>query len=67
MEMQSIAKTGMTPLQGIDQTEVIHLPEQVSNPEELNIQAVTLIRWLSIFFCLVFWYGVYKLLTFVIA
>ena len=67
MEMQSIAKTGMTPLQGIEQAEVIHLPEQVSNLEESNIHTVIVIRWLSIFFCLAFWYGVYKLLSFVIA
>ena len=66
MEMQSIAKTGMTPLQGIEQSEEIPLPDQVSNPEESNIHTVIIIRWLSIFFCLAFWYGIYKLVTFFI-
>jgi hypothetical protein len=32
-----------------------------------QINSVIFIRWISIFFCLAFWYGIYKLVTLFIA
>jgi hypothetical protein len=53
--------------QDAGRVELIDLAEQVSHAKQSSIQSVIIIRWLSIFFCLAFWYGVYKLLQFFIS
>jgi hypothetical protein len=63
METQSLAKSEMTAPQEVEQIEVINLAAQVNYGKQSSINSIIIIRWLSIFFCLAFWYGVYKLLT----
>jgi len=62
MGTQSIAKSEMIAPQDAGRVERIDLAEQVRHAKQSSIQSVIIIRWLSIFFCLAFWYGVYKLL-----
>jgi len=45
--------------------EVINLAEQGRYSEQSRIDRSIIIRWLSIFFCLAFWFGVYKLVNYV--
>ena len=63
MGTQSLAQSEMTAHQEVEQATLREVTEQVSNRKQSSMQSIIIIRWLSIFFCLAFWYGVYKLLT----
>jgi hypothetical protein len=65
MGTQCLAKSAMTLPQGEQQIELINLAEQVKYSEQSSIDSIIIIRWLSIFFCLAFWFGVYKLVNYV--
>ena len=63
MGTQSLAQSEMTAHQEMEQATLVEITEQVRNRKQSSINSVIIIRWLSIFFCLAFWYGVYKVLT----
>ena len=63
MGTQFLAQSEMIAPQGVKQVEVIDVAEQVRYGKQSSIHSIIIIRWLSIFFCLAFWYGVYKVLT----
>ena len=63
MGTQSLAQSEMIAHQEVEQATLREVTEQVSNRKQSSMQSIIIIRWLSIFFCLAFWYGVYKLLT----
>jgi len=63
MGTQFLAQSEMITPQEVKQIEVIDVAEQVRYGEQSSIRSIIIIRWLSIFFCLASWYGVYKLLT----
>ena len=63
MRTQFLAQSEMIAPQEVKQIEVIDVAEQVRYGEQSSIRSIIIIRWLSIFFCLAFWYGVYKVLT----
>ena len=63
MGTQFLAQPEMIAPQEVKQIEVIDVAEQVRYGEQSSIRSIIIIRWLSIFFCLAFWYGVYKVLT----
>jgi hypothetical protein len=63
MGIQSIAKSGMIAHQEVERVKAIDSAEQVHYGKQSSIHSIIIIRWLSIFFCLAFWYGVYKVLT----
>ena len=63
MGIQFLAQSEMIAPQEVKQIEVIDVAEQVRYGEQSSIRSIIIIRWLSIFFCLAFWYGVYKVLT----
>jgi hypothetical protein len=63
MGTQFLAQSEMIAPQEVKQIEVIDVAEQVRYGEQSSIRSIIIIRWLSIFFCLAFWYGVYKVLT----
>jgi len=63
METQSLAPSEMTAPREVEQIEVINVAEQERDEKQSSITSVIIIRWLSIFFCLAFWYGVYKVIT----
>ena len=65
MEAQCLAKSEMNLPQEEPQIELINLAEQVRYSEQSSIDSIIIIRWLSIFFCLACWYGVYKLINYV--
>lgn len=65
MGTQCLAKAAMTLPQGGQQIELINLAEQVKHSEQSSIDSSIIIRWLSIFFCVAFWFGVYKLVNYV--
>ena len=65
MGTQCLAKSAMTLPQGEQQIELINLAEQVRYSEQSSIDSIIIIRWLSIFFCLAFWFSVYKLINYV--
>ena len=67
MGTQFLAQSEMIAPQEVKQIEVIDVAEQVRYGEQSSIRSIIIIRWLSIFFCLAFWYGVYKVLTFFIS
>jgi hypothetical protein len=54
------AKSETNASQEIPQTKQINLVEQVRHGKQSSIKIV-IIRLLTLFFCLAFWYGVYKL------
>jgi len=61
MRAECLAKSEMTPPQDLQQLHVINLTEQVSYVKQTSVNNVIIIRWLAIFFCLSFWYGLYRL------
>ena len=63
MGKQSLAKSETAALQEVQQIELIDLAEQVRYGNQSSVNSVIIIRWLSILFCLAFWYGVYKLIV----
>ena len=63
MGIQSIARSGMIAPQEVERVQALDAAEQVHYGKQSSITSVIIIRWLSIFFCLAFWYGVYKVLT----
>jgi len=65
MGAQCLAKSEMTLPQDRQQIELVNLAEPVRYGEQSSINSIITIRWLSIFFCLAFWYGVYKLVNYV--
>ena len=56
MQKQSLVKCGIT---------VPHEEQQVRYEKQSSLNSVIIIRLLAIFFCLAFWYGVYKLVNYV--
>jgi hypothetical protein len=62
MGTQFLAQSEMIAPQEVKQIEVIDVAEQVRYGEQSSIRSIIIIRWLSIFFCLAFWYGAYKVL-----
>ena len=60
-----LAKPETTAPQEGEQIELINLAEQVRYEKQSTVNSVITIRWLSVLFCLTFWYGVYKLLNYV--
>ena len=62
MRTQFVAQSEMIAPQEVKQIEVIDVAEQVRYGEQSSIRSIIIIRWLSIFFCLAFWYGAYKVL-----
>jgi len=63
MGTQSIARSGMIAPHGVERVKAIDAAEQGHDGKQSSITSVIIVRWLSIFFCLAFWYGVYKVLT----
>jgi len=66
MGAQCLAKSQMTLPQDRQQIELVNLAEPVRYGEQSSINSIIIIRWLSIFFCLVFWFGVYKFAKYVL-
>lgn len=62
MGTQFLAQSEMIAPQEVKQIEAIDVAEQVRYGEQSSIRSIIIIRWLSIFFCLAFWYGAYKVL-----
>ena len=62
MGTQFLAQSEMIAPPEVKQVEVIDVAEQVGYGEQSSIRSIIIIRWLSIFFCLAFWYGAYKVL-----
>ena len=67
MGTQSIARARMIAPQEIERVKAIDSAEPVRDGKQSSITSVIVIRWLSIFFCLAFWYGVYKVVTLLIS
>ena len=65
MGAQCLEKSAMTLPQERQQIELINLEQQVRYSEQSRIDSIITIRWLSIFFCLAFWFSVYKLINYV--
>jgi len=63
MIIQCLKKSEMTIPQEVQQLKLIDLTEKLSNKEESSVSSIIILRWLSLFFCLAFWYGFYKLVT----
>ena len=63
MGAQCFAKSEITLPQDGQQIELTNLENQVRYCNQSSINSIIIIRWLSIFFCLAFWYGFYKLVT----
>ena len=61
MGKQSLAKSGTTAPQEVQQIALIHLAEQVRYGNQSTENSVIIIRLLSLFYCWAFWYGVYRL------
>ena len=67
MGTQSIARSRMIAPQEMERVKAIDSAERVRDGKQSSITSVIIIRWLSIFFCLAFWYGVYKVVTLLIS
>ena len=63
MRTHSLKKSEMTIPQEVQQLKLIDLTEQLRNREQSSVISIIILRWLSLFFCLAFWYGFYKLVT----
>ncbi len=64
MEPQVLKKSAVTIPQEVEREECV---DQISDKEIRGVDgAVIIIRWLSIFFCLACWYGVYAAIKFLI-
>ena len=63
MGTQSMAKSEMIVPQEVARVDVIEVAGRVRDGEPSGVHSIIIIRWLSIFFCLAFWYGVSKVLT----
>ena len=63
MGTQSMARSEMIVPQEVERVEVIDVAGRARDGAPSGVHSVIIIRWLSIFFCLAFWYGVYKVLT----
>ena len=64
MESQVLKKSEVTVPQEVERAK---RSDQVSARELSGVDGVVIIiRWLSIFFCLAFWYGIYALIKFLI-
>jgi hypothetical protein len=62
MGVQSLRKCAITTPQEIRGFKLTKQTEQRRHDKYLNPNmSVIVIRWVCIFFCLAFWYGVYKL------
>ena len=68
MGIQSLSKEAITSSHEIPGLKVSKQKARRRNYKNLNqTTSVIIIRWISIFFCLAFWYGAYKLVKFFIA
>jgi hypothetical protein len=65
MGKQSLANAETTALEEGQQIELLNTAEPVRYGKQSNLDSVLIIRFLAIFFCLAFWYGVYKLINYV--
>lgn len=63
MRIQCLKKSEMTIPQEVQHLKLIDLTEKLRNKEESSVSSIIILRWLSLFFCLAFWYGFYKLVT----
>lgn len=63
MEKQSLAQFETMPPHEAQQMEPIHVAEPVRHGNQSDVTSVIIMRWLSIFFCLAFWYGLYRLVV----
>ena len=64
MEPQVLEKSAVTVPQAVERAECV---DQIRDKEIRGVDgAVIVIRWLSILFCLVFWYGIYAAIKFLI-
>ena len=63
MGKQSLARCAAIAPQEVQQVELLHVAEPVQYGNESNVMSVIIIRWLSIFFCLAFWYSLYTLVV----
>jgi hypothetical protein len=62
MGKQSLARSEKTDPQEVEQMALLDLAEPVRYGKQSNVDSIIImIRWLSIFFCLAFWFGVYTL------
>ena len=60
MGKQSLARCAAIAPQEAQQMELINFAEPVKYGNQSSLNSVIILRWLSIFFCLAFWFGVYK-------
>jgi hypothetical protein len=64
MEPQVLEKSSVTIPQELERPECV---DQVSDKKIWGVDgAVIIIRWLSILFCLAFWYGIYTVIKLLI-
>jgi hypothetical protein len=63
MGKQSLARCAAIAPHKVQQVELLHVAEPVQYGNESNVMSVIIIRWLSIFFCLAFWYSLYTLVV----
>jgi hypothetical protein len=65
MEPQVLKKSAVTVPQEVERVEC---SDQIGDNEIRGVDgAVVIIRWLSILFCLAFWYGIYTAIKFLFA
>lgn len=63
MGQPALAKSEKTVPIEQQQTGLRYLKKLLRSREQSNASSVIILRWLAIFFCLAFWYGVYRLVT----
>ena len=63
MGKQSLAKSETTRPQEALEIALINAGEPVGYGKQSNVTSAIIMRWLSIFFCLAFWYGLYTLVV----
>jgi len=65
MTPQVLARSAVSVPQEIKQ---VGLTDQIGDEELASVKSsVIIIRWMSILFCLVFWYGIYAVVRFLIS
>ena len=65
MAQQSLAELEKTVPREKQQTRLSNQKKRLRNGKQLSTNNVIIIRWLTTFFCLACWYGVYKLINYV--
>ena len=67
MGTQCLTQSEVTIPQEVQQLKLSDLTERLRNRKQSSVNSIIIIRWLSIFFCLGFWYGFYRLVALFIA